>query len=304
MLDGFKTNVSLSKNSWLAVGGQAECFFKPRDIESLSAFLRQNKTPVTILGNCSNVIIRDGGISGTVIKLGSGFSGIKRLSGTQIEVGAAMLDLTLSQYALQMELSGFEFLSTIPGAVGGGIKMNAGCFGSEVAEVLVSFKAIDGKGKIHEFRKSEINFSYRKSLIDSELIIISAVLEGSQGNAKAISYLMERNSIKRSESQPTTGKTCGSTFKNPSPHDKAWKLIYDAGLSGFSVGGAFVSPKHANFIINDGSATAADIEILGETIRLAVKEKYGILLEWEIERIGNFPNGMQINVSTDSYKRL
>lgn len=281
------TNFNLSKVSWFGVGGNADFFFKPKTADELKDFLKQNILPITIIGNGSNLLIRDGGINGVVLKLGSGFGKIISINDAEVEVGAGMLDKSFAMLIAEEELSGFEFLSTIPGNIGGGVKMNCGCFGGEIADLVYLIKGYDFKGNFVQLTKSDIKFSYRSTNLNDDIIITSVVLKGVKSTKSLILQKMEENHQKRVQTQPTTGKTCGSTFKNPI-NNKAWHLLLQSGAVNLKVGGARFSEKHSNFIINDGSATAKDIESLGEKAIKLVYEQFGIMLEWEIKKIGNY----------------
>lgn len=281
-----RQDFEIGKTSWLGVGGKADFLFRPTSPENLQEFLTENRQfALTILGNISNIIIRDAGIEGVVIRLGGNFGKILSVSETEIEVGAGMLDKNFALEMAEIELSGFEFLSTIPGNLGGGLKMNCGCFGGELSDIFVSAKGFDFKGNPLFFQKKDINFSYRESGISDDIIITSMVLKGVKSSKPKILQKMEENQQKRNESQPTGGKTCGSTFKNPHSA-KAWELLQKSGASAMKVGGAFFSSKHSNFLMNDGTATAKDLETLGEMAKKIVFEKFGIKLEWEIKFIG------------------
>jgi UDP-N-acetylmuramate dehydrogenase len=282
-----KEGFNIGKTSWVGVGGRCDFLFKPKNELELIEFLTENTGELTILGNTSNVIIGDLGIEGTVIRLASSFMEIKSINDGIVEVGAGMLDKTFATLMAEEEISGFEFLSTIPGNIGGGIKMNCGCFSQEIAENIVLIKGLDFKGKIMEFKANEVKFNYRAAELPENFIITSALLKGVKSNKGDILKKMTENQKKREESQPTGGKTAGSTFKNPTGY-KAWKLLQDAGLSELKIGGASFSSKHTNFLINDGTATASSLVELGELARSLVFKKTGIVLEWEIKRMGRF----------------
>jgi UDP-N-acetylmuramate dehydrogenase len=296
---GLKRDFQIGKTSWLGTGGNCEFLFKPSSFEELSSFLKElslgNFTEnfnrdfpqITILGNTSNVLIGDGGIEGLVVRLIGKFMEIHKIDDTRVEVGAGMLDKTFANLMAEEEISGFEFLSTIPGNIGGGIKMNCGCFGGEIGENLVLLKGLDFKGNKLELKPHEIAFEYRKSNLPKEFIITSAVLKGAVSKKARILDLMAINQEKRNQTQPTGGKTAGSTFKNPKGFS-AWELLEKAGLRGVKIGGASFSEKHLNFLLNDGTATAKDILSLGEHARKLVFEKCGIKLEWEVLHIGKF----------------
>tara|TARA_B100000700_G_scaffold324533_1_gene430934 strand:+ start:271 stop:1173 length:903 start_codon:yes stop_codon:yes gene_type:complete len=278
---------NLSKFSWFNLGGPAEIFFKPANYNELASLLKiyQDNKKINIIGAGSNTLIRDGGIEGVTIKLSTEFSFIKLLNDNIIEVGAATLDRKLSDFATKNSLSGFEFLSCIPGSIGGGIKMNSGCYGEEISKILVSLKAIDRKGKIKEIKRDEIKFSYRSCDLSDELIILSAKFKGDLKDKFNIEKKQLELIKRKKETQPSQVKTCGSTFKNPKDR-KAWKLIKESGCEKISVGKAKISEKHCNFFINEGGATSNDIEQLIEKVKNQVLKKTGINLELEIKIIG------------------
>tara|TARA_B100002051_G_scaffold173982_1_gene164545 strand:+ start:738 stop:1640 length:903 start_codon:yes stop_codon:yes gene_type:complete len=277
----------LSKFSWFNLGGPAEIFFKPANYNELASFLKtyQENKKINIIGAGSNTLIRDGGIDGITIKLSSEFSFIKLLNDNIIEVGAATLDRKLSDFATKNSLAGFEFLSCIPGSIGGGIKMNSGCYGEEISKILISLKAIDRKGKIKEIKRDEIKFSYRSCNLPDELIILSAKFKGDFKDKSNIEKKQLELIKRKKETQPSQVKTCGSTFKNPE-NKKAWELIKESGCEKISVGKAKISEKHCNFFINEGGATSNDIEELIEKVKSQVLKKTGINLELEIKIIG------------------
>ncbi len=285
--------------AWLRVGGPAEVLFQPADAEDLAAFLADcpADVPVTPLGVCSNLIIRDGGLPGVAIRLGRGFNRIEPLDGHRLRAGAAAPDSQVAKRAAEAGIAGLEFLRTIPGAVGGFVKMNAGCYGSYAADVVVEVSAIDRAGRRVTLCRDELGFGYRASTIPDDWVVIAAVLQGRPGDPDASRALMERYLAQRQASQPERERSCGSTFANPAGYsstgapddpmdDKAWKLIEAAGCRGLRLGGAEISEKHANFLINTGDATAADLEGLGELVRARVKSHAGVDLRWEIQRIG------------------
>jgi UDP-N-acetylmuramate dehydrogenase len=289
----------LAPLAWLRVGGPAEVLFQPADADDLADFLKgcPADVPVIPLGVCSNLIIRDGGLPGVAIRLGRGFNGVEVLDGHCIRAGAAALDAHVAKKAAEAGTAGLEFLRTVPGAVGGAVKMNAGCYGSYTADVVAAVDVIDRSGARLTLAPGEIGFAYRSSAIPPDTVIIAATLQGSPGDPAEIAARMAGYVARREESQPLRERSCGSTFANPAgfsstgeagdPMDlKAWKLIDDAGCRGLRLGGAMMSEKHCNFLINIGDATAADLEQLGETIRTRVKSHSGIDLRWEIQRIG------------------
>ncbi len=279
-------NEILSKYSWFNLGGKADILFKPDNIEELTSFLKKNKLKsINILGAGSNTLIRDGGVKNVTIKLSSKFSYLKLRNNNIIEAGAATLDKKLSNYATENSLSGMEFLSGIPGSIGGAIKMNSGCFGKEVSEILHSVKVIDLKGCIKELPAKDINFVYRGSDLPSDLIVLSAQFIGKKLSISEIKKKQEDILKKKKLAQPSQIKTCGSTFKNPS-NQKAWELIKNSGCNNFKVGDAKISEKHSNFFINNGKATSNDIEQLIYKVQKKVLEMTNIKLELEIKIIG------------------
>lgn len=289
----------LAELAWLRVGGPAEVFFQPADAEDLAAFLAAlpAEIPVIPLGVCSNLIIRDGGLPGVSIRLGGAFGRIEPLAGVRLRVGAAALDSRVAKAAAEAGIAGLEFLRTIPGTIGGAVKMNAGCYGSYMADVVEEVTVIDRQGRTHRLGPDELGFAYRASAIPDDHVIVEAVLRGRPGERAASEALMADYVAKREASQPVDQRSCGSTFRNPAGYSstgaaddpmelKAWKLIEDAGCRGLALGGAQMSPKHANFLVNIGGATAAELETLGETVRARVKAHSGHDLVWEIRRIG------------------
>lgn len=288
----------LADLSWLRVGGPAELFFQPADAEDLRAVLAAapEGLPVTPLGVCSNLIIRDGGLPGLSVRLGRAFAQV-RVEGERVIAGAAALDSHVARAAAAAGVSGLEFLRTIPGAVGGAVRMNAGCYGAYMADVVEEIAAIDRAGRLVRLSAAEIGFAYRSSDLPPDLIVIEATLRGAPGDRARIEALMQEYVARREASQPVRARSCGSTFRNPAGysstgraddvHDmKAWRLIDEAGCRGLRRGGAMISDKHANFLLNVGGATAADLEGLGEEVRKRVFENSGVRLEWEIARIG------------------
>jgi len=272
---------------WFRAGGAAEILFRPADAEDLAAFLAAKPVdlPVSVIGVGSNLLVRDGGIPGAVVRLSSAFGKIET-DGVRVRAGAAALDGAVARAAADAGIAGLEFLRGVPGTIGGALKMNAGCYGREIKDVFVEATAIDAKGNKIKLSSAEMNFEYRKAKgATDDLIFIEAVFEGTSDDPAAIRARMEELSANREASQPIKSKTGGSTFKNPPGH-KAWQLIDQAGCRGLKIGGAQVSEKHTNFLINTGDATAADLETLGEEVRKRVKEKSGITLEWEIKRVG------------------
>jgi len=291
--------VPLAPLAWLRVGGPAEVLFQPADEEDLAAFLAAcpPEIPVLPIGVCSNLIIRDGGIPGVVVRLGRGFNAIEVLDGHRLRAGAAALDAHVAKRAAEAGIAGLEFLRTIPGAIGGAVKMNAGCYGSYAADVVAEVSAVIRDGQRLALTPEQIGFAYRSSAIADDMVVTGAILQGRPGDPAEIEARMADYIAKREASQPMRERSCGSTFANPSGYSstgaaddpmelKAWKLIEDAGCRGLSLGGAQMSEKHCNFLINTGNATAADLEGLGELVRARVKSHSGIDLRWEIQRIG------------------
>lgn len=275
----------LGPQTWFGTGGPAEVLFRPTDVEDLAAFLAAlpADVPVTVLGVGSNLLVRDGGVKGVVVRLMRGFTGIA-IDGNDLVAGAGAPDLNVALTARDHALTGLEFLSGIPGTIGGAVMMNAGAYGGELAQVLVSAEAIDRAGKVHRVRASELSFSYRHSSAPADWIFTSARLRAEPGDQLAIARRIAEIDSARTESQPRS-RTGGSTFVNPPGH-KAWELIDQAGCRGLRIGEAQVSEKHCNFLINLGAASAADIEALGEEVRRRVLDKSGVRLDWEIRRIG------------------
>ena len=272
---------------WFRAGGPAEVLFRPADLDDLAAFIaaRPADLRVSIIGVGSNLLVRDGGIPGVVVRLSSTFGRIET-NGVRVRAGAAALDGAVARAAADAGIAGLEFLRGVPGTIGGALRMNAGCYGREIKDILVEAVAVDGKGNKISLSNADMAFEYRKARgAGEDLIFVEAVFEGVRDEPAAIRARMDELSANREASQPIKSKTGGSTFKNP-PGQKAWQLIDEAGCRGLMVGAAQVSEKHTNFLINTGDATAADLEALGEEVRRRVKEKSGITLEWEIKRVG------------------
>ncbi len=278
---------NLSKYNWFNLGGPAKILFKPSDEDQLKEFLHQVKDShkIMCLGAGSNTLIRDGGFNGIIIKLSPKFSFIKKKDDNVIEVGAATLDKNLSRFGADNAITGFEFLSCIPGSIGGAIRMNSGCYGDEISKILLSVKAIDLKGNIINIKKEEIKFFYRGTDISDDLIILSANFISKIGDQKLIQKKITQYVDEKKMSQPTQVKTCGSTFKNPE-NNKAWKLIKDTGCESKSFGKASISKKHCNFFINDGGSSANDIEKLIDYVKKKVFDKHNVHLDLEIKIIG------------------
>ena len=281
-----RANVPLSRFMWFRVGGPAEYLFEPADPDDLSRFLAAlpGDMPVTAIGVGSNLLVRDGGIPGVVVRLGRSFSAIQR-DGTRMRAGAGAMDVTVARTARDAGIAGLEFLSGIPGTIGGALRMNAGAYGREIGDVLVSADALDRSGRAHRLGPAELGFGYRECALPQGWIFTGAVLRGETGSSEGIAARMSEIAAARSQDQPIRERTGGSTFKNP-PGTNAWTLIDRAGCRGLTRGGAQVSPLHCNFLINTGGATAADLEGLGEEVRDRVEAATGIRLEWEIRRLG------------------
>ena len=281
----------LAPVTWFRVGGPAEVMFRPADIDDLAGFLaaKPAEVTVTVIGVASNLLVRDGGVKGVVVRLGRGFVEI-RADGVEIEAGAGALDLNVALTGQQAGIAGLEFMSGIPGTVGGGLRMNAGAYGREFRDVLAEAVARDGKGARHRLAAASLGLSYRHCDLPEDWIFVAARFVGETGDPAAIGRRMAEIQAAREASPPIRARTGGSTFANPPGH-KAWELIDRAGCRGLRIGGAAVSEKHANFLINTGDATAADLEALGEEVRRRVRETSGILLQWEIRRIGEPAGG-------------
>ncbi|WP_299349829.1 UDP-N-acetylmuramate dehydrogenase [uncultured Shimia sp.] len=290
-------NRELADLTWLRVGGPADWFFQPADLDDLCTFLKalDPSVPTFPMGVGSNLIVRDGGLRAVVIRMGRGFNSIE-VEGNRVTVGVAALDAHVARKAAQAGVD-LTFLRTIPGAIGGAVRMNAGCYGAYVADVFVEARAVTRAGEVVTLTADDLNFQYRQTDLPEGWVIFEATFEAPSGDPQELADLMEAQLAKRDATQPTKDRTAGSTFRNPAGfsstgqaddvHDlKAWKLIDDAGMRGARVGGAQMSEKHSNFMINTGGATAADLENLGEDVRKKVFQNSGIELVWEIKRIG------------------
>jgi UDP-N-acetylmuramate dehydrogenase len=279
-------NQSLAELTWFRVGGPAQVLFGPEDEADLAYALGRlpPDLSVTVVGLGSNLIVRDGGVPGVVIRLGRGFNDIA-IEGTRVRAGAAVPDVRVARAAQEAGVAGLAFLRGIPGAIGGALRMNGGAYGRETKDVLVEARGVDRSGVIRTFSNAEMGFSYRHCGIAEDVVLTQALFAGEPGNPKTIAAEMDAITETREATQPVKSRTGGSTFKNP-PSAKAWQLIDAAGCRGLKIGGAQVSELHCNFLINLGSASAADIETLGETVRARVKQTSGVDLEWEIKRIG------------------
>ena len=278
---------SLSKHSWFNLGGPAKVIFKPKNLNELSIFLKNCKefNKIKVLGAGSNTLIRDGGFDGVIIKLGKSFSHLSLLDQNMLIAGASALDKNVSNFALENSLSGFEFLSCIPGTIGGGIRMNSGCYGEDISKILISVQVMDLSGKLKVVHSSDIKFSYRGCNLDNSLIFISATFKGKNDNNTNIKKKIINLVEQKKKDQPSKIKTCGSTFKNPE-NNKAWSLIKDSGCAGMKVGDAYISEKHCNFFVNKGNAKSQDLENLIYQVKSKVFNKTGIKLELELEIIG------------------
>jgi UDP-N-acetylmuramate dehydrogenase len=280
-------NQSLAELTWFRVGGPAQVLFMPEDEADLADFLAHlpAQIPVVVIGLGSNLIVRDGGVPGVVIRLGRGFGEVKVEDGSRIRAGTAAPDVKVSRAAQEAAIAGLAFFRGIPGAVGGALRMNGGAYGRETKDALIEARGVDRAGRLRVFSNGDMHYSYRHCGAPDDIVFTQALFQGAPGDPAAIAAEMEKITESREATQPIKSRTGGSTFKNPPGH-KAWQLIDAAGCRGLKVGGAQVSQMHCNFLINLGSATAADIETLGETVRRRVKENSGVELEWEIMRIG------------------
>lgn len=282
----YTAGYDLSKVTWFRVGGPAEVLFKPEDADDLAAFIaaKPADVPVTVIGVGSNLLVRDGGVPGVVVRLGRAFARID-VDGMDIHCGAAALDLNVAQVAQQHGIGNLEFLSGIPGTIGGALRMNAGAYTSDMGQILISAEAITETGKRQPLLPADMGLSYRHSAVPPAWLFTGAVLRGQPADPAIIASRLADIRQSREDSQPVRSRTGGSTFANPTGH-KAWQLIDQAGCRGLQIGGAQVSEMHCNFLINTGAATAADIETLGETVRQRVLDSTGVELRWEIRRIG------------------
>lgn len=282
----YEENVPLAKHTWFRVGGPVDVLFHPADEDDLQAFLlaKPADVAVTVIGVGSNMLVRDGGIRGVVVRLGRAFSHIK-VDGMTVTAGAGATDVSVAAAARDGGITGLEFLRGVPGTIGGALRMNAGAYGAEMKDIIVTARALDPTGKLHELDHNALGFSYRHCAVSEDWIFTAATLQGRAGEHKEIAERMAAIQAEREESQPLRTPTGGSTFKNPE-NANAWQLIEQAGCRGLRRGGAMVSEKHCNFLINTGEASAADLEGLGEEIRRRVFEETGVTLEWEIRCLG------------------
>ncbi len=284
-------NASMADLTWFRVGGKADVMFQPSDTEDLASFLREcpASVPVTVVGVGSNLLVRDGGIEGVVIRLAKGFTEIE-IEEEIVHAGAAVLDVMVAKVAQRAGVGGLEFFRGIPGTIGGALRMNAGSYETETKDVFVSCTAVTPRGDVLVLGPEEMGFSYRHSGVPENYIFTEGVFQGFKEEPEKILARMAQITDAREASQPVRSRTGGSTFKNPDPAiskgRKAWQLIDAAGCRGFKIGGAKVSEQHCNFLINEGDATASDIETLGETVRERVKADSGVDLHWEIRRVG------------------
>jgi UDP-N-acetylmuramate dehydrogenase len=281
-----RENVALARYTWFRAGGPAEVLFVPVDEEDLGRFLAALPAdiPLTVIGVASNLLIRDGGIPGVVVRLRNSFAAIERV-GDALRVGAGALDINVARFAADEGLSGLEFLSGIPGTIGGALRMNAGAYGSEVKDVLRRATAFDRQGKRHAIEAASLGFDYRHCSAPEDWIFLSAELAAIPAKPEEIAQRMAAIGAARNDTQPVRSRTGGSTFKNP-PDKRAWQLIDEAGCRGLAIGNAMVSEKHCNFLINTGNATADELENLGEEVRRRVRAHSGVDLQWEIKRVG------------------
>lgn len=290
-------NAEMDKITWFRAGGPADALYQPADEDDLIAFLQAvpEDVPVAVVGIGSNLLVREGGIAGFVIRLSAkGFGEVEQLSQTRIRAGTAVPDKRVAAFAYEAGIGGFHFYHGIPGAIGGALRMNAGANGVETRERVVEVRAVDRKGVIHTLSNADMGYAYRHSSAPAGLIFVAAVLEGVVEDKPAIKAAMEAVQHHRETVQPIRERTGGSTFKNPEGMS-AWKVIDEAGCRGLMIGGAQVSPMHCNFLINTGNATGYDLEYLGETVRARVLEHSGVRLHWEIKRVGRFKPGHEVD---------
>ena len=287
----YTEDAPLGDATWFRTGGAAEILYRPADRDDLSHFLemKPGDVPLCAIGAGSNLLVRDGGVAGVVIRMNRAFADIE-IAGIEVSAGAMALDVNVASACRDAGLAGLEFLSGIPGTIGGALTMNAGAFGREINDVVVSAEAFDTEGRLHALSQEQLDLSYRHSQIPSDWIVLSATLVGNPGAEIDVARRISEIDALRQASQPTGPRTGGSTFANPSDPKaqgkKAWQLIEDAGCRGLQQGGARVSDQHCNFLINTGRATADELELLGEEVRRRVFEHSGVMLEWEIRRIG------------------
>ena len=285
-----EANAPLADLTWFRAGGAAEVLVAPADEADLAAFLKDTPKdiPVYVIGVGSNLLVRDGGVPGVVIRLGKGFADVAEEPGHRVRAGTAALDVRVARFALEKSIDSLTFLRGIPGTIGGALRMNAGAYGGETKDILIEARAVDRSGNIHVLTNADMNYTYRNCGAPEDLVFTKALLQGRAGDPAEISAAMDKITESREATQPIKSRTGGSTFKNP-PGNKSWQLIDKAGMRGFAVGPAKVSDLHCNFLINEGGATAAQIEELGEAVRTKVKSTSGVVLDWEIKRIGLKP---------------
>jgi UDP-N-acetylmuramate dehydrogenase len=283
-------NQSLAELTWFRAGGPAQVLFMPEDEADLSYLLAHlpDQIPITVIGLGSNLIVRDGGVPGVVVRLGRGFNAVTIEPDARVRAGAAVPDVKVARAAQEAGISGLAFLRGVPGAIGGALRMNAGAYGGETKDALIEARGIDRRGNLRRLTAAEMHYTYRHCGAPADIIFTDALFQGAAGDPGAIAAQMDEITQSREASQPVKSRTGGSTFKNP-PGQKAWQLIDAAGCRGLEIGSAQVSTLHCNFLINLGDARAADIESLGETVRARVKASSGVDLEWEIKRIGIAP---------------
>lgn len=284
-----KADAPLAPLVWFKSGGAAEWLFEPKDLADLQGFLRDldPSVPVMALGLGSNMIVRDGGVPGVVIRLGKAFAKVTRVDDITLECGGGASGILVSSTARDNGIAGVEFLRSIPGTVGGFVRMNGGAYGGEVKDILIDCDVVLRDGSLVTLGNADLGYTYRHSQLPEGAVVVAARFKGRAGEPEAIQAEMDRISASREASQPLRSKTGGSTFKNPEGH-KAWQLVDEAGCRGLTLGGAQVSEKHTNFLLNVADATSSDIEALGEEVRRRVREKSGVTLEWEIQRVGMF----------------
>ncbi len=280
-------NQPLADFTWFRVGGPAQALFLPEDEADLATFLHSlpPEIPVTVIGLGSNLIVRDGGVEGVVVRLGRGFGAVTVEEGARVRAGTAVPDVKVARAAQEAGIAGLSFFRGIPGAVGGALRMNGGAYGRETKDALIEARGVDRLGNVRVFTNADMGYSYRHCGVGEDVIFTQALFQGAPGDPAVIAAEMDKITEAREATQPIKSRTGGSTFKNP-PGGKAWQLIDAAGCRGLVVGDAQVSELHCNFLINRGNATAADIETLGETVRERVRAHSGVTLEWEIKRIG------------------
>ncbi|WP_309603406.1 UDP-N-acetylmuramate dehydrogenase [Sphingomonas sp.] len=282
-----KPDAPLAPLVWFKSGGPAETLFEPADVDDLVGYLRSLDAgvPVMALGLGSNLIVRDGGVTGVVVRLGKALAKVERLDAVTLKCGGGASGILVSSTARDTGIAGVEFLRSIPGTVGGFVRMNGGAYGREVKDILVECEVVLRSGEMRTMALEELGYTYRHSALPEQAIVVSATFRGQPGDPAVIQAEMDRIAASREESQPLRSRTGGSTFKNPDGH-KAWALIDAAGCRGLMLGGAQVSEKHCNFLLNTGAATSSEIEALGEEVRRRVAAKTNIMLEWEIQRVG------------------